>query len=304
MRITPLYARLLSFAMFSCFGWFNVIGQEPEAEPLIRLGIIASQRITESSGLTLSSHVKDAFWTHNDSGNPPEVYLLSFTGKLLATVPLNGASNIDWEAMCPATVDDKSYLVIGDVGDNQLKRQGYCLYIFPEPNPGAGNEPKTTPAKLEFKYPDGPRNCEAISFDVSTGDIWLIEKRYVDDKREGQPGVYLLPLQTTSTTNTLVAKRIGDFPIRNVTDMAFSPDGNTLIIRNYLSAHLYVRSPDKSWRETITTEKPKLIALPIQRQGEAIGFTADSKSVIVTSEVKSQPIWQIDLECQLDSAAK
>lgn len=311
MKIKPNCSRLMFFAIcgFLLCTDVRVAGQEQNVapaklEPLIRLGKIDSGLIGESSGLALCGSAKDAIWTHNDSGNPPEVYLLANTGKLLATTTLEGASNIDWEAMCLATVNGKTYLVIGDVGDNQRKRPSCHLYVYPEPQPGSSAMLKTTPARIEFKYPGGARNCEAISFDASTGDVWLIEKRYVDDRQVGQPGIFTLPLQTTSTNKTLVAKRIGDFPVRNVTDMAFSPDGTRLIIRNYLNAHLYDRSPDKSWRETVTTEKPKLIVLPIQRQGEAICFTADSKSVIVTSEVKGQPIWLVNLEVQSEFSKK
>ncbi len=311
MRLTGFYAKLAFLATCSLFYAINfpVAGQEKEVEsaqlaPLIRLGKIDSERIGESSGVAICGNVKDALWTHNDSGNPAEVYLLSNKGNLLATTKLEGARNIDWEAMCQANVNGKSYLVIGDVGDNNAKRPNVCLYVYPEPRSNGRDQLKTRPAKVEFTYPDGARNCEAISFDASTGDIWLIEKRYVDDNRAGQPGIYTLPLQTTSTNNILVAKRIGDFPFRNVTDMAFSPDGKRLIVRNYLNAHLYIRPPGKNWHETVSTEKPKTIALPIQRQGEAICFTPDSKSVIVTSEVAGQPIWQVDLDYQLNPASK
>jgi hypothetical protein len=310
-RFPPFYARLLSLAICSCLCGLDSLATAQEHQedaqqpaPLIRLGKIESELIEESSGLALCTNVENAIWTHNDSGNPPEVFLLATSGKLLATTKLDGARNIDWEAMCQATVDGKSYLVIGDVGDNEAKRSSYCLYVYPEPHTVTQTNEKTVPTKIEFTYPDGPRNCEAIAFDASTKEIWLIEKRYVDNRQPGQPGIYTLPMRTTSTDRAVVAKRIGDFRVRNVTDMAFSPDGTRLIIRNYLNAHLFVRATGKNWHESVTSEKPVPIALPIQRQGEAICFTADSKSVIVTSEVAGQPIWQVDLESQLNSPSK
>ena len=109
------------------------------------------------------------------------------------------------------------------------------------------------------------------------------------------PGVYALGYPDLGSAGPHVAKRIGDFPVRNVTGMAFSPDGKFLVVRTYLNAHLYQRSGKKSWRETLVTEKPIPVPLPLQRQGEAICFTADSNALIVTSELKRQPIWRINL---------
>ena len=190
---------------------------------------------------------------------------------------------------------------------------------------------------VEFTYQDRRSNgtkveaanpirqdCEAVAVDPTTLDIWFIEKVFLNRDRSVVPSIYVLPMpktqlesheakpsgridSTAKASTKLVADRIGSFPIRNVTGMAFSPDGKKLIVRNYLTARLVIRPEGKTWRQTVVDQKPFLVALPLQRQGEAICFTADSNSVIVTSEGRRQRVWKIDLQVYFEkfaSAAK
>lgn len=153
-----------------------------------------------------------------------------------------------------------------------------------------------------------PINCEAIAVDPLTNDIWFVEKVYINSNQKTAPGIFALPLpKSIAKTNDVsspehhpaakiqMAERIGDFPIRNVTGMAFSPDGNKLLIRNYFGAHLYRRREKESWRQTIKRTKPIKVAIPLQRQGEAVCFTPDSNAIILTSEVVNQPVWRVGL---------
>ena len=114
----------------------------------------------------------------------------------------------------------------------------------------------------------------------------------MDDLKKRIPGIYRLKFDLKSK-GILTATRVADYPVRNVTGMAFSPNGRKLIVRNYLNAHFYERQPDQTWEQVFQSQKPRRIVLPVQRQGEAICFTPDSQAVIVTSETKRQPIWQI-----------
>ena len=180
------------------------------------------------------------------------------------------------------------------------------------------SQPKETPANGSIKKTTLIRqDCEAVAVDPTTLDIWFVEKVHLNRKRKVVPGIFVLPMPKTqlavhagdlsaaaeaiqTSATKPVAKRIGSFPIRFVTGMSFSPDGKKLIIRNYLTAHLFVRPDDKTWKETVVKQKPVLVALPLQSQGEAICFTEDSQSVIVTSEGVRQPIWKIDLRSHFD----
>jgi sugar lactone lactonase YvrE len=213
--------------------------------------------------------------------------------------------------MAQFELNGESYLVIADVGDNQRNRSSCQIYLLREPNLGIDGilppnfrklpvQKAVNATKLEFKYPEGPRDCEAVAVDVLAKQIWLTEKVYYNAPRSESPGIYVLPLTFTPTIKPLVARRIADFPIRNATGMAFSPDGKRLIIRNYLNAHLYSRNEDESWADVVSRTKPKVVVLPLQRQGEAICFTPDSKSVILTSETKRQTIWQVNLQLDVE----
>ena len=161
------------------------------------------------------------------------------------------------------------------------------------------------------------QDCEAMAVDPTTLDIWFVEKVHLNRDRKVVPGIYVLPMpksqlalhagDLSGAADFLekpvvepVARRIGSFPVRYVSGMSFSPDGKKLIIRNYLTAHLFIRPTDKTWQQTVVEQKPTIVALPLQSQGEAICFTADSQSVIVTSEGVRQPIWKIDLQVYFD----
>ena len=161
-------------------------------------------------------------------------------------------------------------------------------------------------------------DCEAMSVDTRANEIWLVEKIFITDRRKLEPRVFALPLPVKSLqrfnpravqarprrtiskqpakTELPAARMIGEFPVRNVTGMAFSPDGKKLIIRNYLNAHLYRLRVGDSWRKTLQTVRPEVVTLPLQRQGEAVCFTPDSKALVLTSEVEGQPIWRVQLD--------
>ena len=297
-------------------------GQETsESPPLQLVGTIKESDVTESSGLAISRTTDNAFWTHNDSGHSPCLYLIATNGKSLARCKLKKARNIDWEAMGSFLHGGKPWLMVADVGDNSLNRTDYRIYLLPEPELSQKKKKKksrhkleSTVAKIGFAYDDGNHNVEAAAVSPDGKSIWFIEKIYTNDARPIQPGIYRLPLidadfdgdssedanrETNQDANknagARVATRLANYPIRNVTGMAFSPDGRRLIVRNYLNAHVYTRPEGRTWEETVKQTKPTPVVLPIQSQGEAICFTVDSKSVLITSEFKRSTIWQVKL---------
>jgi hypothetical protein len=67
------------------------------------------------------------------------------------------------------------------------------------------------------------------------------------------------------------------------TDGAFAPDGRTFVIRGYWDAEIY-KAPGKKIAD---------VSIPSQKQGEGITFTADGRSLLVSSEGTDQPLWQV-----------
>ncbi|MDC0265785.1 hypothetical protein OAK32_01750 [Mariniblastus sp.] len=299
LRTCILLTAIGIYALVS-FPWQDSSSNSSKAN-FAALGTNRNKDVAESSGLAYSRQIPDAIWTINDSGNSNRAFLLQTDGSLLAEIKLKDTDNIDWEALADFEFDGEPYLMIADVGDNSQRRKSYQLYFFPEPDLGeqlrtASKKPvKQTvkPKKIQFKYEDGSRNCEAIGIDTENQKIWLVEKVSFGASRKKTPGVYALDFSMKSEKKNRIAKRIADFPPRNVTGMDFSHDGKSLIIRNYLNAHMYTRLDNQPWSEIINETNPQAVVLPLQRQGEAICFTPDSQAMIVTSEFTSQPIWKI-----------
>lgn len=291
-----------------------------KAKTFVALGQFEDGKITESSGVITSrpaadGTASDAIWTFNDSGGDAMLYRVSikqnkFKGQTEATLKLKGANNRDWEAMCGFAIGEERFLAVGDVGDNLFRQKAYEIYVVTEPivTPKVSRkgklkvrELKSKAESIEFKYDDGSHNCEAMSYNSEDDTFWFVEKVYVDDKRKTAPGIYVLPNPMTAAgakgknKPKNVASRIADFPIRNVTGMAFSPDNQRLVIRNYFGAWLYAKADGKTWQETVNETKAKTLPLPLQSQGEAICFGTDGQSLLVTSEFGNAIIWKINL---------
>jgi hypothetical protein len=68
--------------------------------------------VKESSGLVVFD---DQYWTFNDSGNTNQIFSISpVNGKILRTITIKNALNIDWEAI----TQSDTHLYIGDFGNN------------------------------------------------------------------------------------------------------------------------------------------------------------------------------------------
>lgn len=268
------------------------------AEPLSQEHIAQGQRlielqtevIDEASGLTAAT-TNGQLWFHNDSGGEPEIFLVDTeTGALNKRVSINGAQATDWEDMARYTHNGEEWLLIADVGDNNAIRPFVTLYAFPEPNKPDQTEVDVA-LSLNFRYEDGPRDCEAVAID---GDRLLLLT-----KRDTPPRLYQLPL--AATTGLAVAEFIGEvtsIPAPTEQDlmddpeygefrsqptaMDLSPDGHQLLITTYKDSYLYQRH-SQGWPAALA-EPPTTIDVPQMAQTEAGGFSTDGKAIWVASE--------------------
>src|SRR5919107_911116 len=103
--------------------------------PPTRITTIKNESINESSGLVASRTSPGVYWTHNDSGDGPFIYALDTRGQSLGTFRVTGATNRDWEdiAAGPGPQPNRPYLYVGDIGDNDSKRNEVVVYRVPEP---------------------------------------------------------------------------------------------------------------------------------------------------------------------------
>lgn len=238
---------------------------------------IKDPRITESSGLAASRIHRGIYWTHNDSNDGPYVYAVdSRTGETVATVTMKGiGSPRDVEAI---SIGPDGDIYVGDIGDNLGGKWDHVwIYRFPEPKQLRNETVRAT--QFTVKYADGPRNAESMMVDPKSGRV------YIASKNEDGGGLYAGPTRLT-TSRTNVFRRIGAVPW--VTDGAFSPDGQQLVLRSYFSARSY------DWKNGRLGEEHSVSA-PFQAQAESVTFTADGSALMFGSEGEDSGVRRVDV---------
>lgn len=192
--------------------------------------------VRETSGLARSRRDPGRFWTHNDAGNGAELFAVDTEGALVQRVRVTGTQASDWEDIEAARCESGDCLYVGDIGDNDGERERITIYRVPEPAPEAT---ESLPAEaLHARYPDGPRDAEAL-FGAASGDLYVVTKG-----RRGPIALYRYPApQRAGETVTL--ERIRElFPEPSdeedrVTAATSSPDGRWVGIRSYRQLFLY-----------------------------------------------------------------
>ncbi len=265
--------------------------------------IVQDPLITEASGLAVCRTTKDAVWIHNDSGDVPRLFLVGLNGTTQGIVNVKDVIATDWEDMCSFELDNESWLLIGDIGDNQRIRGATSpacqLLLLKEPKLKRVRSSKMAVEStvevvrtIEFQFPDGPQDCESLAVDTVSGTILLVTK--TDPLHSA---LYSLPLTISAGKETLTAERLAPLSVPYATAMDISSDGRRLAIVNMFSGVLLTRNDPKkeSWADA--GSKPvTVLTLPIRKQGESVCFTADGNSLLLNSEGTSQPLWQIELK--------
>jgi hypothetical protein len=246
---------------------------------------LSDEAVSESSGLAASTERDGVFYTHNDSGDSARFFRFDRTGKVTGIFTLRGAEAVDWEDMASAKVQGRGYLYLGDVGDNAQKRPFVTVYRVPEPS-GPGGEIAQV-ERYDIRYPDKPRDCEAIFVEPERGHIWLISKA-----RDKTTVVYRV--LRPARPGAFVAERLGEIPVATgglggdlVTGGDASPQGDLVALRTYTGILIYeVEGAFEDWWK----KEPKQFAAPVERQGEAICFTRRRFGLLTSSEGSPAPI--------------
>lgn len=273
----------------------------PRYSPPIITGKISNPEITESSGLAASKCQPDVYWTHNDSGDDAFIYAINRSGGRLGTWRVIGASNVDWEDI--ALFKDSQgncTIYIAEIGDNSNKRIEHIIYRLPEPTvtladaDSSRQGPRETghSEAIRFSYPDSNHNAETLLIEPKTANIYVVTKSIA-----GPAGVYRI--RSEYGTNQIVkAEKIAEIsmpaiPNGLVTGGAISPDGRCVVICDYSGAY-ELTLPDKSKDfDEIWRQPPESIDVGKRNIGEAITYTADGLSLILTSEGKKSPVIEV-----------
>lgn len=262
-------------------------------EPVIT-GNLENAKINEASGLASSRLYPGVLWAINDSGNDPLLYAVGIDGADLGTFRVEGAENVDWEALASFRWQNSAYLLIADVGDNWEQRQAVTLYIVKEPAITATgiDNARIAPIawQIRFTYEDGPLDCEAVAVDAAKQRVFLLSKSKLT------PVLYELPLQPIDQGTIAVAHRITTVAhFTSPTAMDLAPDGLSAVVLTYNNGYLFKRRQNEDWPSAFK-KKPQRLRFDRLFQQEAVSFGFYGKSVFVTSERTPAPLVRIDLE--------
>jgi hypothetical protein len=279
-------------------------GDEPE--PFARVsGLMVDDALGEVSGMAASRRHPDVLWVENDGGNAPVLHAVSPRGALLATDPVEGVANTDWEDLAAFELDGRHYLLIADIGDNGGLRRTLQLHAVEEP--ASLRDTVLRPAwSVSFRWPDGPRDCEAAFVDAAAGKVLLVSKK------RHPPELFEVPLRPVAGT-TVVARRIGtlagvpqadarslkDRPrvarlVGQVTSADLSPDGRSLAVLTYQDVLFYPRRKTDSWAQAVA-RKPRIEPLPpLLPQAEALAWSTSGAGLYATGEFRPAPIFWLD----------
>lgn len=272
--MNPRHTRRLMFLLLTALMLVVVIAaivdraDAASGEPAVT---ISDSRITESSGLAVSSEEPDLAYTVNDSGNDPEVYAIDLTSGDVVGVTTVRADLRDTEALA---LRDGT-LWIADVGDNRSERDDTALYAIDEP----GRATRTVDARrFPVSLPGGPADVEALLAAPDSDQLVLVTKVLASAE------AFAVPEEDLSADGTTLTRVGADLPAL-VTDGAYSPDGSRVALLSY--GALWTIDP-QDW--SILGRQP----LPDADQTETVAFVGD-EAVLVGSEGEDSPLHRVVL---------
>jgi hypothetical protein len=238
----------------------------------------ADPRIAESSGLAASVVHPGIVWTHNDSGNAPEIFAVDTrTGETVAVVTLRDVLPIDVEAIAMGRDDDgRPALYVGDTGTSVPLGGNAVIHRFTEPDQLVDQIVEVTTYVVDFG--DVPRpDVEAMLVEPRDNRVHLVSK-------DSSMGTVFQGPPTLSTGGVNVLTAVGSAPA-SVSDGTFLPDGRVAVRSNRTARIL----------DALGGRVLQTIALPAMRAGESMTLTPDGAFLLVGSEGMNSPVWRIPL---------
>jgi hypothetical protein len=251
----------------------------------VSVGKLNNPAIDEASGLDASVANSGMYWTHNDSGGEPRLFLIDDKGNYQGSVLITTLQNRDWEdiAVGPGPDPKKSYVYIGEIGDNEAVYEYKYIYRIEEPS--LSSQPEITLSSVDsikFNMPDGPRDTEAIFIDQQSNDL------YIFSKREKQISLYMLPYpQATDAPST--ALRVATLPLTQIVAADYEAATRELLIKNYDSVYYWKRGEQETIADMIK-RKPEHIRYTPEPQGESVCFRHDGTGFYTLSEKKREAV--------------
>ncbi|MET4082611.1 hypothetical protein ABIB40_002571 [Pedobacter sp. UYP30] len=244
---------------------------------------LQDKSLVEQSGVASSGINESILYIHQDSGNAPVVNIINTDGKSIGKITLLGVQNRDWEdiAVGPGPEKDKSYIYVGNIGDNDAVYPEVTIYRFLEPEIAKGDEQQnfsiTQFDRITLKYPNAPRNAESLMIDPLSKDI------YIASKESNHSYVYKASYpQSTSSTTMLIP--LVELPFDKITGGDISPDGQEILLRSKAGVWYWHRSNGETISTTLL-KTPTAVSINPEHQGEGICFAHNGSGFYTNSEV-------------------
>ncbi|WP_214069954.1 hypothetical protein [Mucilaginibacter sp. dw_454] len=267
------------------------------AHEIVQTGTLQDKAMDETSGIAASSVNKDIYYVHNDSGDTSRFFAITPEGKLITTLYYKGdpterlgVKDCEDIAVGPGPDKNKSYVYVGDIGDNSAVRKYLTVYRVPEQSSWTkGGNINVAATPIHLKYPDGPKDAETLMIDPIQKLIYIVSKRH------DTVSVYTSPLNYKAGDTVMLTHRAKLFfkgykPFKWITAGDVSKDGKQVLLRSYEKVYYWKREANEPMWQTLqrTPAEPEYKQ---EKQGEAIGFTPDGRGYYTTSEGVYAPIY-------------
>lgn len=241
-------------------------------------------QLKEVSGIASSKVNKGLMWVQNDSGNEPAIYLINREMEILLTCRLAGVENRDWEdiAVGPGPENGKSYVYVGDIGDNKARHPVKFVYRFEEPvyKPGKNDIAVSAIDRITFRLSDTMKDTESLLIDHKSKNLYVISKR------EEPVTVYEIQYPF-NITDTLVGKKIMTLPYGEIVSADVDPRTGDILMKNYDKV-FYWRNAHGESVASLLKRQPQEVEYEREVQGEAITWAPDGSGFYTVSEQKKK----------------
>jgi hypothetical protein len=210
---------------------------------------------------------------HNDSGNPPLIFAVDRSGKLLRSFRVD-VPNVDWEDL---TLDDQGHLYVGEIGNNDGRLPVRAIYRIDEPDPASLDQKKLSVTLASFyKFPKGGR-FDAEGLFLDGGQACVVTK--YRDGREAE--IFAIPLNPPAPLlRPALPRRVATLKgcTEPVTGASLHAGGKRLAIVTTSSVRVYKRDPETGWRPAFQLE---------HHEADVEAITWDGEDLILASEDRS-----------------
>lgn len=263
---------------------------------------LKSRSVKESSGLVASRANAGVYWTHNDSGDGPFLYAFDGSGNTRGVWRVTNAKARDWEALAAGPGPDrtKTYLYIGDIGDNGGRRTELVVYRIVEPavTPAEAQTDKKKPAatqpaeSIRLRYPDGSHDAETLLVHPKNGNLYIVTKEVFAKPRVFQAESPVI------VTGVITLKELGSLSVSGwfggtITDGSISPDAKRVVICDYRMGYELVLASANADFDSIWKQPLVPVSLGSRKQGEAVTYRPDGRAILATSEGTPMPLFEI-----------